>query len=77
MAKRLKVGDRVVIEGTVIAHFPKDGMPWRVEFEAPLFTLQGESVRDGQHGPKTSYSVNSFLLKKHRQKHRHASSKGA
>jgi hypothetical protein len=66
MAGKLKVGDRVTIEGTVIAHFPRDGMPWRVQFKAPLFTLQGESVRNGQRSPKTSYSINPYLLERHR-----------
>jgi hypothetical protein len=66
MERKLKVGERVIIKGKIIAHFPKDGMPWRVEFEAPLFTLQGELVKDGQRGPKTSYSINSYLLERHR-----------
>jgi hypothetical protein len=72
MAVRLKVGDCVSIEGKVIAHFPRDGMPWRVQFDAPLFTLQGELVKNGQRGPKTSYSVNSYLLKRSRKERSHA-----
>jgi hypothetical protein len=60
--KHLRVGERVKIEGRVIAHFPDDDMPWRIEFDAPLFSMGGARVPDGQPGPKTQYSVNSYLL---------------